>query len=142
MAALLSDKTTAGSIDAGRLVLRLAVATIVLFHGVFKLTHGVAWMAGPLGAFGLPAFLAYGTYIAELIAPVLLIVGYKVRLAALIIAFDMFMAIVLVLRGQIFKIREGGGGWGIELEALILLSAVAVFFLGAGRYGIGGSKNA
>ena len=123
--------------DLGKLVLRLALGVIVLFHGVFKLRHGVAWIGGPLAALGLPAFLAYGTYLAEVLAPVLLVVGYKARLAALVILFDMLMAIVLVLRPRILTVNQGGGGWAIELEALILLTALAVFLLGSGRYRLG-----
>jgi putative oxidoreductase len=123
--------------DLGKLVLRLALGVIVLFHGVFKLRHGVAWIGGPLAAHGLPAFLAYGTYLAEVLAPVLLMVGYKARLAALVILFDMLMALVLVLRPRILTVSQGGGGWAIELEALILLTALAVFLLGSGRYRVG-----
>jgi putative oxidoreductase len=122
--------------DAGLLVLRLALAGVVLFHGVFKLTHGVGWMREPLAAFGLPAFVAYGAYVAELVAPVLLIVGAWARLAALVIAFDMVMAIVPVLRQQVFAVKQSGGGWGIELEALILFAAVTLVLTGAGRYAI------
>ena len=141
MPAMISDKVTPQSVDTGTLVLRLTVATILLFHGVFKLTHGVAWMAGPLGAVGLPGFLGYGAYVAEVLAPILLIVGYQVRLAALVIVFDMLMAIVLVLRDKVFAVT-GGGGWGIELEAFILLGAVAIFFLGSGRYRLGRPSDA
>ena len=122
--------------DVGLLVLRWALAAVVLFHGVFKLTHGVGWMREPLAAFGLPVFVAYGAYLAELVAPVLLIVGAWTRLAALVIAFDMAMAIVLVLRHQMFAVKPSGGGWGIELEALILFAAVTLVFTGAGRYAI------
>ena len=123
--------------DLGKLVLRVALGVIVLFHGIFKLRHGVAWIAQPLAGLGLPAFLAYGTYVAEVLAPVLLIVGYKARLAALVIVFDMLMAMVLVLRPALITINERGGGWGVELEALIFLSALAVFLLGSGRYRLG-----
>jgi putative oxidoreductase len=142
MTGILSDKVSPQSIDAGTLVLRVTVAIILLFHGVFKLTHGVAWIAGPLGAIGLPSFLAYGVYAAEVVAPILLIVGYQVRLAALVIAFDMLMAIALVLRDQVFAVKSGGGGWGVEVEAFILLGAVAIFFLGSGKYRIGQSRSA
>lgn len=120
--------------DIGLLLLRIAVAVVVLFHGFFKFKHGVAWIGGPLGKLGLPAWLAYGTYMAELVAPVLLIVGVLARWAALVIAFDMFMAIVLVLRPRLLTINQGGGGWGIELEALICLSALAIAIAGAGRF--------
>ena len=123
--------------DIGKLVLRLALGGIVLFHGIFKLTHGVEWIKQPLGALGLPGLLAYGTYVAEVVAPILVMVGYQARLAALAIVFDMLMALVLVLRPAIFTIKRGGGGWGIELEALILLTGLAVFLIGSGRYRLG-----
>ena len=41
--------------DTGLLVLRLGLGAILLFHGIYKVTHGVAWIAGPLGKHGLPA---------------------------------------------------------------------------------------
>ncbi|HKP15577.1 MAG TPA: DoxX family protein, partial [Gemmatimonadaceae bacterium] len=81
--------------DAGLLVLRLGLGTLMLFHGFFKLTHGVAWIAGPLSSVGLPAWLQYGVYVAEVVAPLMVIVGLWARPAALVIAFDMFMAIFL-----------------------------------------------
>src|SRR5919204_3990489 len=65
--------------DIGKLLLRIALGGILLFHGVFKLTHGVEWIKQPLAALGLPGFLAYGTYLAEVVAPVLLILGYRTR---------------------------------------------------------------
>lgn len=123
--------------DAGKLLLRLTLGGILLFHGIFKLTHGVDWIRGPLGELGLPGFLAYGVYVAEVLAPVLLVAGWKARLAALVIAFDMLMAIVLVLRPRLLTVNQGGGGWGVELEAMILLVAIAVFLLGSGRYRLG-----
>ena len=120
--------------DLGLLLLRIAVAVVVIFHGFYKLKHGVAWIGGPLGKVGLPAWLAYGTFIAEVVAPVLLIVGYLARWAALVISFDMFMAVVLVLRPRLLTINQGGGGWGIELEALICLSALTIVIAGTGRF--------
>jgi putative oxidoreductase len=123
--------------DAGLLVLRWGLAVILLFHGVFKATHGVAWIGGPLSAVGLPGVLAYGTYVAELVAPVLLILGLWTRAAALVIAFNMAMAIFLARRGDIGKISPMGGGWAIELEVLLLVAALALALAGGGRYGLG-----
>ena len=128
--------------DLGLLLLRIALGGIILFHGVFKLRHGVAWIQQPLGALGLPGVLAYGTYVAEVIAPVLVILGFRTRIAALAIAFDMLMAIVLVLRPRVFTINEMGGGWAIEVEALILLVALTLCFTGAGRHRIGPAPTA
>jgi putative oxidoreductase len=135
------DTRSRSTEDLGKLVLRLALATIVLFHGVFKLTHGVEWMSQPLAALHLPAFLAYGTYVAELIAPLLLILGVWTRLAALVIAFDMLMAFVLVLGPQILDVRQQGGGWAVELEAMILLTAMSIALMGSGRYAVAPSRH-
>ncbi len=118
-------------------MLRLGLGTIMLFHGIFKVTHGVAWIAGPLGGVGLPAWLAYGVYVGEILAPVLVILGLWARPAALIIAFDMFMAIFLARRGDVAKISPMGGGWAIELEVMLLAAALAIALAGSGRYGLG-----
>ena len=126
--------------DAGLLVLRIGLAAILLFHGIYKVTHGVAWIAGPLGRFGLPAFLAYGTYVAEVVAPILLIVGLWTRLAALVIAFNMAMAIFLARSDDVAKINPMGGGWAIELEMLLLVGALALALAGGGRFSIGGGR--
>jgi putative oxidoreductase len=123
--------------DAGLLLLRLGVGTLLLFHGIAKITGGVAWIAGPLGRVGLPAWLAYGTYVGEVLAPVLLILGLWTRLAALVIAFDLFMAIFLARREDIAKINPMGGGWAIELELLYIVGALAIALAGGGRFGLG-----
>jgi len=132
----------AKSEDMGRLILRVSVGVVILFHGVAKISHGVEWIKGPLGAAGLPGFIAYGAYIGEVLAPILLILGYRTRVAALVVGFDLLMAIFLVLRHQIFAIKEMGGGWAIELEALILLASLAIFFFGGGKYSLTRGRNA
>ncbi len=124
--------------DFGKLLLRFTVGAILLFHGIYKVRHGVAWIEQPLARFGLPGFLAYGTYVAEVLGPLLLFLGYKARLAALAIVLDMTMAMVLVLRPALFTIKaQGGGGWAVELEAFILLTALTIFLAGSGRYRLG-----
>ena len=124
--------------DLGKLVLRFTLGAILLFHGIYKVRHGVAWIEQPLATLGLPGFMAYGTYVAEVLGPLLLFLGYKARLAALVIVLDMAMAMVLVLRPALFTIKErSGGGWAVELEAFIFLSAFTVFLVGSGRYRLG-----
>ena len=123
--------------DAGLLVLRLGLGALLLFHGVYKVTHGVAWIAGPLSGAGLPAWLQYGVYVGEVLAPVLVILGLWTRPAALVIAFDMFMAIFLARRGDVAKVNPAGGGWAIELELLFLVAALTIALAGGGRYGLG-----
>lgn len=125
--------------DLGKLVLRLTIAILMLFHGWFKVQHGVGWIAGMLGGAG---FLAFGVYIAEIIAPLFIIFGLRTRLAALVIAFDMVMAYVLVLRPHLFAIKEMGGGLATEIELFFLLGSLALFFMGGGKYSITGGKGA
>jgi putative oxidoreductase len=122
--------------DTGLLVLRLGLGAILLFHGIYKVTHGVAWIAGPLGQRGLPSALMYGVYVAEVLAPVMLIFGLWTRIAAAIIAFDMVMAIFLVRLGDIGKVNPMGGAWAIEVEAMFLVMALTLLFAGGGRYGL------
>ena len=118
-------------------MLRFGVGALLLFHGVYKITHGVGWIAGPLGAVGLPPWVAYGVYVGEVVAPVLLILGLWTRLAGLVIAFDMFMAIFLARRADIGKINPMGGAWAIEVEMLFLVGALTLALAGGGRYGLG-----
>jgi len=128
--------------DFGKLLLRIALGLILLFHGYFKLVHGVEWIRGPLGEHGLPGFLAYGAYLGEIVAPLMVLLGYRTRIAAPVIAIDMLAAIFLVMQSQMTHIREAGGGWGIELEMILLLGSLALFFLGGGKYGVTGGKHA
>ena len=124
--------------DLGKLLLRLAVGGLMLFHGWFKVVHGVGWIAGMLGSAG---FLAAGVYIGEIVAPLLIIAGVRTRLAVLIVAFDMLVAFWLVLRPHIFAINEMGGGLRVELEVLFLFGSLALFFMGGGKYGLTRGKS-
>ena len=127
---------TAALDDWGKLILRLTVGGLLLFHGIAKLTGGVDWMAQPLAAVGLPAFLAYGAYVGEIVAPVLAVIGKFTRIAGALIAIDLLVAILLVRRDQMFAIQEQGGALAIELELLFLLGGVALALLGSGRYAL------
>ncbi len=124
--------------DFGKLLLRLAVGGLMLFHGWYKVVHGVGWISEMLGSLRP---IAAGVYIGELVAPLLIIVGFRTRFAALILAFDMVMAFWLVLRPHLFAVKEIGGGSAVEVEALFLLGALALFFMGGGKYGITGGKS-
>ncbi|GAA5120644.1 DoxX family protein [Alloalcanivorax gelatiniphagus] len=119
--------------DVGKLVLRLALGIMILLHGIFKLQHGVSGISGMLQGVGLPGFLAYGVFIGEVIAPIMVIIGYQTRIGAAIIVGNMLVAIALAHMGQLFALG-GNGGWAIELQGMYLFTAVALCFLGSGRY--------
>ena len=121
--------------DTGKLILRVTVAVLMVMHGIAKMQNGIGWMGGMLQTHHLPVFVGYGVYVAEVIAPILLILGLFTRLAALVIAFDMVMAIFLAQSDKIFA-RGQSGGWAIELEMFYLLASLAIFYLGSGRYAV------
>ena len=118
--------------DVARLLLRLAVGGLMLFHGVHKVRDGVDWMAPLLEAKGLPTFIAYGSYVGEVAAPVLILVGVLTRLASLVVACNMLMAVYLSLSNQVFALNQFGG-WAIELNVFFFLAALALALLGPGR---------
>lgn len=124
--------------DAGKLVLRVVLAILLLFHGVSKLIGGVGFVAGMLAKAGLPAGLAYLVYLGEVLAPLLILVGLFTRIASLVVAFNMIVALLLVHTGQFFTLADTGG-WALELQGMYLGSALALALLGAGRYSVGGA---
>ena len=128
--------------DYGKLLLRLAVGGLMLFHGVSKLQHGVGFIVQMLQGAGWPGFLAYGVYVGEVVAPIMILAGVGTRIAGLIVAFDMVVAIGLVHSKHIFALSEMGGAWAIELEMFYLLTGLSLAFLGGGRLGFskGGGK--
>jgi putative oxidoreductase len=121
--------------DFAKLLLRLAVGGLMLFHGVHKLQHGIDWMFPLLEAKGLPSALAYGSYVGEVAAPVFILLGVLTRLSALIVAGTMGMAVYLALSNQLWTVTEQGG-WALELNALFFLGALALALLGPGRISI------
>ena len=121
--------------DTGKLVLRLALGILILLHGVAKVTKGVDGIGGMLASHGLPAFLAYGVYVGEILAPALLIVGLFTRPAAVIVAINMLVAIWLVHRKDLGAIN-GQGGWALELQGMFLFAAISLAFTGGGRFGL------
>jgi putative oxidoreductase len=121
--------------DTGKLILRLTTAGLILFHGIHKIFYGVAFMGGALAQFHLPAFIAYGVYIGEVVAPVFIIAGLWTRVASLVVVFNMVVAIVLEAYRNAFVIQRTGA-WGLETEAFYLLTALVIFFIGAGKYSV------
>lgn len=121
--------------DAGKLVLRLTLGLLMLLHGIAKLRTGVSGIEGMLEGNGLPGFIAYGVYVGEVLAPLMLILGFHARTGAVLIAVNMLFAIGLAHLGDLASLSRTGG-WAIELQAFFLFNAVAVALLGPGRYAI------
>ena len=120
----------------GKFFLRLTVGGLMLFHGVAKLRGGIEGIEGMVTGAGLPAALAYGVYIGEVVVPVLIILGLWTRLSALVMAFNMVVAIGLAHAGDLFSIGEHGE-WAIEAAAFYLFTSLCITLLGPGAYAVG-----
>jgi putative oxidoreductase len=89
----------------------------------------------------LPPAFAYFVYVGEVAAPLLLIVGLWTRPAALIVAVNMIVAVLLVHTAELFALSPMGG-WALELQGFYLFTALAIALLGAGRISLGGENGA
>ena len=123
--------------DIGRLLLRLTVGVLILFHGLHKLLNGIAPIKTMLVPHHLPDWLAYGVYLGEVAAPLMMILGLGARLGAVLVAIDMIFAIALARTGEFFALNAAGG-YALELELFFLAGAIASALLGPGRFSVGG----
>ena len=123
--------------DLGKLILRLMLGLLILFHGVAKITHpgSLEFIVGSLSSAGLPSFLAYGVFLGEVLAPVLILLGVFSRYSAIAIIINMSFALFLVHTGEIFALTDHGG-WRLELQGFYLFTAAAMVFFGSGRYAV------
>ncbi|MEI6692664.1 MAG: DoxX family protein [Chlorobium sp.] len=119
--------------DLGKLLLRVSVGSMMLFHGLNKLQHGYGFITPMLQNARLPGYLSHGILVGELLAPLFMVLGLYTRPAALLLAFVMVMAVYLVHTKELFSV-SAHGGYALELQVLYLFGSLAVFFFGAGRY--------
>ena len=81
--------------DLAKLLLRITCGGILLFHGMHKVFVEVDHVKVIVKNAGLPEFFAYGNIIGEFVAPIFVLLGFKTRLAALVIAFNMLMSVLI-----------------------------------------------
>ncbi|MGZ8259429.1 MAG: DoxX family protein [Caldimonas sp.] len=124
-------------VDTALLILRLVLGITILLHGIAKLPPPPEAIMGMVAKAGLPSVLGWGVYIGEIVAPILLIVGVWTRLAAVVIAITMVVAVLLAHAGELVSIGPQGG-YALELQAMFLFTAVALALSGAGRLSVGG----
>lgn len=119
----------------GKLILRLTLGGLILAHGIAKLTGGIGFITDSVAGAGLPALLAFGVYVGEGVAPLLLIAGWYSRIGTAVIAVNMLFAIGLVHGAELFALNQSGG-WALELQGMFLFTAIALVLIGPGQYRI------
>lgn len=121
--------------DIAKLILRLTLGVILVLYGFHKVRYGLGSVPAILNAHNLPAALAYVSYLAEVIAALLLIFGLYTRPAAAFVAIYLVAVITLAHANQLTAFNSMGGPL-LSLQYLMLSQAIAIALLGAGRFSL------
>jgi putative oxidoreductase len=121
------------NLDVALLLLRIGVGVIFIVAGWGKLT-GIEGTQGFFGDVGIPlaGVTAWLVAIIEFVGGLMVLVGYKIRIPALLLA--------LVMVGALIFVKIGGGWSGMRIDITLLLMALALYMTGAGSMAIGGSS--
>ncbi len=114
--------------NVGLAVLRIGASALMLTHGygkLLKLINGEGF-GNPIGIGATPSLFL--TVIGEFVCPILIIIGFKTRWAAIPTAITMAVAAFVVHGADPFKKKE--------LALIYLLIFVVIALLGPGKYSI------
>ena len=122
--------------DIGLLIIRLGLGTaFIAIHGIGKLSGGPElWvkLGGAMKNLGItfyPEFWGFMSMFAEFFIPFFLIMGFMYRPAALIISFNMLVAMLTHLS----KLDP----WSRVAPAMeLMIVFIGLFFLGPGKYSV------
>jgi len=116
--------------DLGLLILRIGMSGLMLTHGIDKL---LAFIDGNTAVAGNP--LGVGTLITsilviigEVVGPILVLIGFKTRIGALLTAITMAVAAFIVHGGDPLAKKE--------LALLYLFGFLAIAIMGAGKLSV------
>lgn len=111
------------------LILRMSFGGMMITHGWGKFSRFISGdlsFADPIGIGEAPTFAL--AVIGEFIAPILIILGFKTRLASFFPAATMLVAALIV---------HSDDPWGRqEFPLLYFFGFVAIFLLGSGQYSL------
>lgn len=131
----IENKLSVLNADIGKLILRLTIGGLMLFHGWAKVVNGIGGIKAMVAKAGFPEFFAYGVYLGEILFPLMIVLGIFVRTSALFVAITMVVAIFLAHSNEIFALGRTGGPV-IELALMYLLGSIAIMFIGSGKISI------
>lgn len=118
--------------DIGLLALRVGVGAILIMHGYGKLfghAPGMDMFTGMVTGLGfpLPAVFAYAAALTEFVGGIAILLGLFTSVATILGAIVMLVALFMVKK---FSFPAA------DIDLMLLLSMVALFCLGAGRYSL------
>ena len=118
--------------NLGLAILRISFSSLMLVHGLprINMLFGGGEIKFP-GVLGLsPTLSLILTIIGEVVCPILIIIGFKTKWAAIPAFITMFVAGFVYLGGQPLAKKE--------LALLYMFAFLAISFLGAGKYSLDG----
>ena len=121
--------------DAGIALLRISLGVIFIAHSLY-LKLFVFTLPGTVGFFqslGLPGFSAYLVFLAEAVGGVMLLVGFKQRLAALALV-PISLGATWAHLGAGWLFTNQGGGW--EYPLFLAVTTAVVALLPEDRFGL------
>jgi putative oxidoreductase len=139
--------------DLGKLIVRLVVGILIVFHGL-ALATGDMGIPNNLARWHLPTELMWLGFLIEFGGGLMMVLGAYARLGGLLLGIFMVVAIIMAHAGlmgsqnHLFLVANNPAGnhWDhyfLETQMFYLLGGFAVALLGAGKYGlnIGGKWN-
>ena len=136
--------------DSAKLVLRLTVGILMLFHA-YGFLRGDPGIPNAVAAWGLPAFFTYIGVGLEVVGACLVILGVQAQLGAVGIVVFMLAGILMYhvapvqgLHGSgnhLFMLGKNPAGthvdkYFLESQAFYLFGSLVIVLLGAGRYSV------
>ena len=125
--------------DFGLLVLRLGIGgSVAILHGYGKITGGpelwgkIGVNMGHMHIAAFPVFWGFMSAFAEFVCSILLILGPLFRLATLMLAFNMLVAMSFHLNLPVGQMMSGWAGASHAFDLLLVYAAM--FFTGPGRF--------
>jgi putative oxidoreductase len=128
----------ASTTDYAATLLRLSLGVVLIAHALLKvLVFTLAGTAGFFESVGLPGWAAYPVTAIELIGGIVMVLGYRSRIAALV-SLPVLLGALWVHLGNGWLFTAKNGGW--EYPAILVVLAVAVALLGDGAWALSGAR--
>jgi putative oxidoreductase len=116
------------------LVMRLSLGAMFVAHALLKyFVFTLPGTAQFFASLGLPGFLGYATFAAELVGGILLIAGVKTR-AVSIALLPVLIGATWAHAGNGWLFTSPNGGW--EYPAFLTIGAIVQALLGDGAYAL------
>ena len=118
------------SINFGLLLLRVGFSVGLMTHGYgkfMKVIQGNFEFGDPIGIG--PTFSLIFASIGEFIAPILILIGWKTRIASLFPIITMLVAFAIAHDGDPFSTKEK--------SFVYLIAFLTLYFTGPGKYALG-----